>query len=346
MGVPGDRSQLSKNDGVTSYSTIVAISESPVLPGVVWAGTDDGNLQVSRDGGQTFSEVGKNLAGLPANHQYWISRIDASHFDAGTAYVAVDGHRSDDLKPYVFVTRNYGQAFESITGNLPPFGNVQVIREDPKNRSLLYVGTEFGLFASLDGGKQWQKFMTNYPTVRTDDILVHPRDNDLIVAAHGRSVLIADDITPLQQLTPQVQDQDAFLFDIRPAIAYLNDQQHGQQVAGQRVFVGETAPRGAAIHYYLKSAAAGDIKIAIADAAGKIIRNLDGTKTSGINRVMWNLAPNPPQGEGRGGGGGGGGRGGAPPPVEPGTYMVTLTVGGKTFTKPVSVVQDRWLGER
>src|SRR6266508_1517139 len=316
MGVPGDRSQLSKNDGVTSYSTIVAISESPVLPGVVWAGTDDGNLQVSRDGGQTFSEVGKNLAGLPANHQYWISRIDASHFDAGTAYVAVDGHRSDDLKPYVFVTRNYGQAFESITGNLPPFGNVQVIREDPKNRNLLYVGTEFGLFASLDGGKQWQKFMTNYPTVRTDDILVHPRDNDLIVATHGRSVLIADDITPLQQLTPQVQDQDAFLFDIRPAIAYLNDQQRSQQVAGQKVFVGETAPRGAAIHYYLKSAPAGDIKIAIADAAGKVIGNLDGTKTAGINRVMWNLAPNPPQGEGRGGGGGGG-RGGAPPPVEP-----------------------------
>jgi photosystem II stability/assembly factor-like uncharacterized protein len=345
MGVPGDRTQLSKNDGVTSFSTIISISESPVLPGVVWAGTDDGNLQVSRDGGQTFVEVGKNLTGLPPNHMHWISRIDASHFDPGTAYVAVDGHRSDDLKPYVFVTRNYGQTFESVTGDLPAYGNVQVIREDPKNRNLLYVGTEFGLFVSLDGGKQWKKFMNNYPTVRTDDILVHPRDNDLIVATHGRSVWIADDITPLQQLTADVQAQDAFLFDIRPAIAYLNDQQHGQQVGGQKVFVGENAPRGAAINYYLKSAPGGDVKITIADATGKAIRNLDGTKSAGINRVVWNLAPNPPQGQ-QAGGGGGGGRGGAPQAVEAGTYVVTLTAAGKTLTRPVTVLQDRWLSER
>ena len=201
MGMAGDRTQLSKNDGVVSYSTIVALSESPVMPGVVWAGTDDGNLQVSRDGGVTFAEVGKNLPGLPPNHQYWISRIDASHFDPAAAYVSVDGHRSDDLKPYVFVTHDYGASFQAIANNLPASGNVQVIREDPKNKDLLYVGTEFGLFVSLNGGKEWQKFMNGYPTVRTDDILVHPRDNDLIVATHGRSVWIADDITPLQQLT-------------------------------------------------------------------------------------------------------------------------------------------------
>jgi hypothetical protein len=245
----------------------------------------------------------------------------------------------------VFVTRNYGQSFESISATLPPYGNVQVVREDPKNRNLLYVGTEFGLFISLDGGKAWKPFMTNYPTVRTDDILVHPRDNDLIVATHGRSVWIADDITPLQQLTPQVQAEDAHLFDIRPAVAYLNDQQHGQQVGGQKAFVGENAPRGAAINYHLKSAAGGDVKITIADATGKVIRNLDGTKTAGINRVMWNLAPNPPAG-GQPFGGGGGGRGGGAPAVEAGTYVVTLSVGGKTLTKPVTVLQDRWLGEK
>src|SRR5262249_24380923 len=238
--------QLSKNDGVVSYSTVISIAESPVLPGVAWAGTDDGNRQVSRDGGVTFAEVGKNLPGLPPDHRYWVARVDASHFDAGTAYVAVDGHRTDDLKPYVFVTRNYGQSFESITNGLPPSGNVQVVREDPKNRDLLYAGTEFGLFISIDGGKRWQMFMNNYPTVRTDDILVHPRDNDLIVATHGRSVWIADDITPLQQLTPEVRSQDAFLFDLRPAVAWLNDQQHGQQIGVQKVFVGENAPRGAA----------------------------------------------------------------------------------------------------
>ena len=346
MGAPGDRTQLSKNDGVVSYSTITTISESPVLPGVVWAGTDDGNLQVSRDGGQTFTEVSRNLPGLSASQMHWVSRIDASHFDAGTAYVSVDDHRSDDLKPYVFVIRNYGQSFESIAGNLPQYGSVQVVREDPKNRNLLYAGTEFGLFISLDGGREWKKFMTNYPTVRTDDILVHPRDNDLIVATHGRSVWIADDITPLQQLTPQVQAADAHLFDIRPAIAYLNDQQHGQQVGGQKHFVGENAPRGTAISYYLKAAASGDVKITIADATGKVIRNLDGTKTAGINRVMWNLGPNPPAGGQQGGGGGGGGRGGGVQAVEPGTYVVTLNVGGKTETKSATVLQDRWLAER
>jgi hypothetical protein len=347
MGAPGDRTQLSKNDGVVAYSTIIAVSESPVMPGVVWAGTDDGNLQVSKDGGSTFTEVGKNLPGLPANHRYWISRVDASHFDPGTAYASVDGHRDDDLKPYVFVTRNYGQSFQSISGNLPQYGNVQVVREDPKNKDLLYVGTEFGLFVSLDGGKEWKKFMNNYPTVRTDDILVHPRDNDLIVASHGRSAWILDDITPLQQLTPAVMSSDATLFDIRPAIAYLNDQQRGSQGGGQKAFFGENAPRGTFINYYLKSAA-GDVKITIADGAGKIIRNLTATKTAGINRVAWNLAPDPPPGDqgGRGGGGGGGGRGGGGGGVEAGTYYVTLDVAGKKLTKPVTVLQDVWLSGR
>jgi photosystem II stability/assembly factor-like uncharacterized protein len=344
MGAAGDRTQLSKNDGVVSYSTIITISESPVLPGLVWVGTDDGNVQVSRDGGTTFTEVGKNLPGLAANQLHWISRIDASHFDPGTAYVAVDDHRADDLKPHVFVTRNFGQSFESISNDLPSSGNVQVIREDPKNRNLLYAGTEFGLFISLDGGKQWKKFMTNYPTVRTDDILVHPRDNDLIVATHGRSVYIADDITPLQQWTPEVQSQDAFLFDIRPAVSWLNDQQRGQQVGGQKVFVGDNAPRGAFINYYLKSAAPGDVKISIADASGKVVRTMDGTKQAGVNRLVWNLAPNPPPGQQAGGFGGG--RGGAPAAVEPGTYIVTLNAAGKTLVKPVTVLQDRWLGEK
>jgi len=366
MGVAGNLTMLSKNDGVTSYSTIVSVSESPVMPGVVWAGTDDGNLQVSRDGGTTFTEVGKNLPGLPANHLYWVSRIDASHFDAATAYVAVDGHRSDDLKPYVFVTHDYGKTFQSITSDLPPYGNVQVIREDPKNKDLLFVGTEFGLFVSLDAGKSWERFMNDYPTVRTDDILVHPRDGDLIVGSHGRSVLIADDITPLQQLTPAVQSQEVALFDIRPAVAYLNDQQRGQQVGGQKVFVGENAPRGTAISYYLKSPASGPVTISIGDVNGRTLCRSDGPSTAGINRVQWTLvAPLLAQaaggaGEGQagrggagaasascsGGGGGGGGRGGAGGGVEPGTYVVSLTANGKTLTKPVTVLPDRWLGQR
>ena len=174
---------------------------------------------------------------------------------------------------------------------------MQVVREDPKNKDLLYVGTEFGLFISLDGGQELAEVHEQLPTVRTDDILVHPRDNDLIVATHG-----AQRLDRRRHHAAAAADAggarvaDAALFDIRPAVAWLNDQQNNQQVGGQKVFVGENAPRGAAISYYLKSAASGDVKITIADVNGRVIRTLDGPKTAGINRVMWNLAPQPAAG--------------------------------------------------
>ncbi|HEY5491836.1 MAG TPA: hypothetical protein VIK25_11645, partial [Gemmatimonadaceae bacterium] len=376
MGAPGDQAQLSKNDGVVSYSTIVSVSESPVMPGVVWAGTDDGLLQVSRDGGVTFAEVGKNIVGLPANHDYWFSRVEASHFEAGAAYAAVDGHRSDDLKPYVFVTKDYGKTWKAIVTGLPASGNVQVVREDPKNRDLLYVGTEFGLYASLDGGAHWEKFMNNYPTVRTDDILVHPRDNDLIIATHGRSIFIADDITPLQQLTPAVRDAEVHLFDLRPAINYLSDRQIQQHSGGQQLFIGENAPKGTTVSYWLKTAATGDVKVSVTDAAGRTLCTSTGPGSAGINRVQWSLvapmlAPAGGRGGFGGGGGGGGGFGGnAGPPstsctastggrgaggggfgggggggIEAGTYNVILTANGKTFTKQVKVLDDVWMNE-
>jgi hypothetical protein len=343
MGVPGDRTMLSKNDGVTAYSTIISISESPVMPGVVWAGTDDGLVQVSRDGGATFTEVGKGLPGLPANHMHWVSRIDASHFDPATAYVAVDGHRSNDLKPYLFVTRDYGATWQSIASDLPQFGNIQVVREDPKNPDLLYVGTEFGLYLSHDRGKSWKKFMNGLPSARVDDILIHPRDNDLIVATHARGVYILDDISPLQQLGTATS-QDVALFDIRPAVQWMNDRQAGQQTAGQKMFRGENPARGAAIHFYLKGP--GEARIAIADVNGHTVRNITAQGTAGINRVLWNFQPDQQQGQagGRGGGGGGGRGGGGGLP--PGTYIVKLTAGGKTVTKPLTVLQDIWMNER
>jgi photosystem II stability/assembly factor-like uncharacterized protein len=337
MGVPGDRSMLSKNDGVTAYSTIVSLDESPVMPGVVWVGTDDGIVQVSRDGGRTFSEVGRNLPDLPANHVYWISRIDASHFDPAAAYVAVDGHRSNDLRPYVFATRDYGLTWRNITGNLPQYGFVQVVREDPRNPELLYAGTEFGMHVSLDRGRSWKKFMNNLPTARVDDILVHPRDNDLILATHARGVWIADDITPLQQLSPDALSQDVVLFDIRPAVAWLTDRRRGQHNAGQRTFSGENPPRGAAISYYLRTAAEGDVRITISDGTGRVLRMLEGPAQAGINRVIWNLTAQRGQAAG-------GGRGAATT-VDPGAYTVTLEVGGKKVSKPVTVVEDVWMRE-
>jgi photosystem II stability/assembly factor-like uncharacterized protein len=344
MGMRGDQTQLSRNDGVVAYSTIISLNESPVMPGLVWVGTDDGLVQVSRDGGQTFTEVGKNIPGLPKDHMYWISRISASNFDPATAYVSVDGHRSDDLKPYVFVTHDYGASWQNITSNLPQYGNVQVVREDPKNKDLLYAGTEFGLYVSTDAGKAWKKFMGNLPTVRVDDVLVHPRENDLIVATHGRSVWIADDISPLQQLTQEIRDSAAHLFDIRPAVQWLNDQQKGQQVGGQRNFQGDNPPRGAAINYYLK--AAGEVKLSIADVNGATVWTSTTQGRSGINRVQWNLQRTPREGEGGGGQGGGRGRGNAGPPITPGTYIVTMTAGGTTVKKPLTILQDVWMSER
>jgi hypothetical protein len=378
MGMGGDKTQHSKNDGLSQYGTIISVSESPVMPGVVWAGTDDGNVQVSRDGGLTFTEVGKNLRGLPANalggdSPYWISRIDASHFDAGTAYVAVDGHRTDDLRPYVFVTRNYGQSFESISSDLPAYGNVQVVREDPKNKDLLYVGTEFGLYASLNGGKHWEKFMNDYPTVRTDDIMIHPREGDVIVATHGRGIWIADDVTPLQQLTPSVLADDAHLFEPRATVAWIQDFTNAPQIGGQKNFVGRNAPAGVAVSYYLKSAANGDVRVSVTDASGRVVANINAPKTAGINRVQW---PQPAAG-GRGGGGGGGGaanfdpatfanmtpaqqdsvralfqggvggggRGGGPA-LQPGVYTVKLSVNGKEYSKQVQVLEDKWFRGR
>ena len=344
MGVKGSQSMLSKNDGLTQYSTIIAVSESPIKPGLVWVGTDDGSLQLTRDNMATFADVGKNLPGLPPDHFHWVSRVVASAFDSATAYVAVDGHRSNDLKPYIFVTKDFGRTFTSITNGLPAFGNVQVVTEDRKNRNLLFAGTEFGLYVSTNAGQSWQKFMNNFPTVRTDDILVHPRDGDLIVATHGRGLWIADDITALQQLTPAVMAADATLFDIRPAVAWLTDRKLGQQVTGQQLFQGENAPRGAHISYHLRSAATGDVRITITDITGRVIRTITGTKDAGINRVLWNLAPTP-TGDALGGRGGGGGGGGVQT-VPPGMYNVTLQVGGVTMAKTVQVLEDRWMEER
>lgn len=342
MGVPGTQRMLSKNDGVTNFSTIISVAESPIKPGLVWVGTDDGMLQLTRDNMSSFTDVGKNLPGLPAGHFYWISRVVASAFDSATAYVAVDGHRSNDLKPYLFVTRDFGRTFRAITNGLPAMGNVQVVAEDPKNRNLLFAGTEFGMYVSTNGGDSWQKFMNNFPTVRTDDIFVHPRDGDLIVGTHGRGVWIADDITPLQQLTPAVLAADATLFDIRPAVAWLTDRKLGQQVTGQQVFRGENAPRGTFISYHLRGATSGEARITISDITGRTIRTLTGTTNAGINRVQWDLSPTgAPAGFGGGGGGGGG-----PAAVAPGTYKVTLVVNGITLSKTVEVLEDRWMEER
>jgi hypothetical protein len=252
-----------------------------------------------------------------------------------------------------------------------------LIREDPKNPDLLYAGTEFGLYITLDRGKKWEKFMNNYPTVRTDDILIHPRDGDLIAASHGRSIWIADDITPLQQWNPQVAASDVTLFDVRPAVAYHSDIRLDVATGGEKEFEGENPLRGTAIQFYLRSPA--DVKVAIATQAGRAVCQDNIKASAGINRVQWTLvAPLLTQataGGGGRGGGPGGGRGGAPAPTGgttpaasartttcstptngrgggggtgagPGSYVVTLTVNGREYTKPIAVLEDVWMSER
>ena len=229
-------------------------------------------------------------------------------------------------------------------GGLPTNRTVNGFAVNPETPRVMYVATRDGLFQSADAGESWKKFMNNFPTVRTDDILVHPRDGDLIVATHGRGVWIADDVTPLQQLTTNVLSQDAHLFDVRPAVAYQRDIQTNRcrptlPCLGQHIFAAENAPRGTAINYYLKSAASGDVKISITDITGRVLCTSDVPKNAGINRVQWTLAATGANGAVPNCSGGSG-------EAAPGAYAVQLSIGGKNFTKAVQVLEDRWLSER
>jgi photosystem II stability/assembly factor-like uncharacterized protein len=336
MGVDGKAPMASKHDGAASYSNIITISESYVQPGVIWVGTNDGNLQVSRDGGNTWKNVVDKVPGVPKETH--VSRVEASHFDGGTAYATFDGHRTDDHGAYVFVTKDFGETWTSLVANLPA-APVNVIREDPRNRNLLYLGTEYAFYVSLNGGKEWKRFMNGLPTVRIDDILVHPRDNDLILGTHGRSIWIIDDITALQQLTAETQATDATLLDIRPATALVNDVQKAILVEGAKAFRAQNPARGTTISYWLKSAPSGDVKITISDVSGREVRSIDGTKNVGLNRVQWNLAPTGAP-AGRGGAGfGGGGRGGQLPAVPAGSYLVKVAAGDKVIGQKTVVVE-------
>ena len=340
MGVGGDKPMASKHDGAAAYSNIVTLAESPVVPGILWVGTNDGNVQVSRDGGDTWKNVTASIKGVP--DETHVSRVETSHFDAGTCYVTFDGHRTDDHKPYVFVTKDFGETWASIAANLPT-GNVNVIREDRKNRNLLFLGTEYALYVSANGGKEWKRFMTGLPTVRIDDILVHPRDNDLIVGTHGRSVYIVDDITALQALTEEVTAKDVHLFDARPGTLWYNDTRLARQTGGAKYFAGQNPEQGTVISYYLKAAPAGDVTISISDITGRVVRTIQGTKNAGLNRLPWDFRGNPPARpanlpEGMPGQFGRALRQG--PPVEVGTYLVKLSAGGKDLTTRVVVEVD------
>src|SRR6185437_11161812 len=296
------------HDGVVAWPCITAIAESPVKAGVLWVGTDDGNVQMSRDGGKTWTNVVSHLLNAPKGG--YVSRIEPSYKDAGTAYVTFDNHRSADYGIYIYRTTNYGDSFQRIVSGIPPdAGTVHVVREDPVNPNLLFAGTEFGLFVTFDKGSSWHRMKNGLPTVPVFDIQVHPREHDLILATHGRSIWIMDNISALEQLNEDVLKSDLKIFSGRPGVEWKMADYRG--FPGTNQFFAQNAPTGVMVDYFAKSA--GPVRVTVADASGKQIRQANTRAEAGVvNRYVWDMrmdSPVPPAGP-NGAGAAGGGRGG------------------------------------
>ncbi len=274
--------------GAETYCTIVALAESPIRPGLLYAGTDDGNVWISRNDGGSWENLTGRFPGVPP--RTWVSRIEPSHFDSATFYVTFDGHRDNDFTPYVYVTTDFGKTFQSIVHNLPTGGPnyVHVLREDPGNENLLFVGTDVGAYVSLDRGRSWQRFMDGLPTVPVYDLKIHPRDHELIAGTHGRSIWIVD-IAPLEQLTSQVLAEGAHLFQPTTAYEYGDAPAPGEG-EGQKVFEGQSAPYGAEIVYRLTSGEPRSrVQLVVTDVQGDTLQKLQGPGGPGLHRVTWDF---------------------------------------------------------
>ncbi|MFN8587301.1 MAG: glycosyl hydrolase [Candidatus Eisenbacteria bacterium] len=271
------------NSAAENHCTIFAIGESPRDTNVVWVGTDDGHVQVTRDGGRTWTNVTRALPGLPAHT--WISSVAPSRFDAGTCFVTADGHWSGDMRTYVFVTRDYGATWTSLaTESLR--GHAHVVRQDTVNPDLLFLGTESGLFVSLDAGRQWAQLKSGMPPVAVRDLAIQPREGDLLVATHGRGLYVFDDLTPLRALTAQVLASDAAVLPSRPGTLTIPVTQ--QRFEGDTEFSGETLGETAVFCYYLrKRHVVGELKVELLDANGGLLMTLPASKRRGLNRVEW-----------------------------------------------------------
>jgi photosystem II stability/assembly factor-like uncharacterized protein len=327
------------NSAAEMHTTIYSISESPLTAGLIWVGTDDGNIQLTRDAGEHWTNVTANLKGVPANS--WISWVQASKFAAGTAYVALDRHTVGDMAPYLYVTTDFGKTWSPLATPKDPKGvrgYVHVIKEDTVEPHLLFMGTEFGLWISTDAGAHWAQFKGGHiPTVAVRDLAIQPRDNDLVLATHGRGIWIVDDITPLRHLTADLLSQEAAFVSAQPIQQRIEAQ--GGWPTGAAAFVGDNPANGAVITYYQKSRHLfGKLKIQILDAKGTVVDELPGSTRRGLNRVVWTMHIKPPH---------------VPPAVQlaqagtqgpralPGTYTVRLEKNGKTYETQLTVGLDR-----
>jgi len=320
------------NSTAENNTTIYTISESPLDGELIWVGTDDGKLQVTTDGGATWTEVAGKVPGLEG--PTWVSCVRASRFDRNTAYVTFDGHRHGDMKPYLYRTRDLGASWEPLaTGNVE--GYAHVILEDTRRPGLLFLGTERGLHISLDGGARWARFAGNLPPVAVRDLVIQEREGDLVIATHGRGVYIIDDLSPLRALDAATLEQPVALLPSRPAV--MSSGGLSWPFDNDDVFNGRTPPEEASITYWLKRRHLfGDLKVEVFDADGKLLTTIPGGKRVGINRVTWPMRLKPPK---------------VPPAsslvpafqgprVPEGTYAIRLVKGSTTLHGTITVVAD------
>jgi hypothetical protein len=353
-----DRSRMGPSGGLTGdnigveYAGVVfGIAESPVEAGLIWAGTNDGLLHLTRDGGANWTDVTGNMPGLPA----WIAvrSIAPSRHAAGTAYVAADGHQVNIRDPYVYRTRDYGRSWQKITNGIPAsmLSYTKVIVEDPVWQGLLYLGTENGIYVSFDDVDHWRPLQNDLPHAPVSGIVVQEHFNDLVVGTYGRGFWIMDDLGPIQQLTPEVMASDAFFFE--PRAAYRFREITRPSTPYDDPTTGENPEYGASLNYWLKAPAETAPAITVHDTSGRLVRTLRGTNHAGVNRIYWDLEDEPtPQvrlysppiyaehivvgPEGRN----------APATGRlsilqpPGTYSVTLTVNGEAYTRSLEVRKD------
>ncbi len=340
------------NIGVEYAGVVFAISESRLKPGLIWAGTNDGLVHVTQDGGETWTNVTDNIPDMPE----WgtVSNIEPSRYDTATAYLAVDAHQTNDRNPWVYRTNNYGRSWQRITSGIPagPLSYANCIREDPVRQGLLYLGTENALYVSFDDGENWQPLQTNLPHAPVYWMVIQEQFNDLVVGTYGRGFWILDDITPLQQLTSGVTATTAHLFEPRPAYRFKSTVP--PYASFQDPTAGQNPPYGASINYYLTSEQ-DSVEIQILDSSGETVRTIDDAETeAGINRVWWDLrydASTEPKLRtspryapwvkvGDEGWRSAPGLGRMSVMVPPGSYTVRLTVGDQQFTQPLTVLKD------
>jgi photosystem II stability/assembly factor-like uncharacterized protein len=330
MGVKGKDFKIAKNDGVSVYGTLFTVAESRTKAGVIWTGSDDGQVHVTRDAGGSWTNVTRRVPGAPV--LAYVSKVEPSKFAEATAYVTFDGHRTGDYGTYVYATADYGESWKSLTGDLPKGQVVRTLTEDVKNPDVLYLGTETGLYVTTNRGGHWERVKANLPTVPVYEITLHPRENDMILATHGRAIWVLDDLTPFQQHAKS-QDADAFLFDVEPGVQWSLAEDRMREFEGDRRFLGPNPSPGTAITWRLR-AKADSARLVIRDGSGTVVREYKGDAMknrlgAGLNTVQWDLRveplPTPP------GGADGGffGPGLDGPHVIPGDYRATLVVNGK-----------------